>query len=256
MAKRFLIGEDSGVEYAVPLEHEIESIDLPPNLLQSETTVEDFTIYNGYQLLVHGEYGIEHEIDLVGELIVDGGGGGGASSHDDLSDVGADDHHDESHTIASHSDTTATGSELEELTDGSETVLHSHASVFGGGYTFAASEAESTTTSTAFQQKLKMTTGTLVDTAKYLIQWNYIWSLTDAAQDFKGRVQIDDTTTIMNQQQEAKDAGGDQYYPASGFYEHTASGTSAIEIDIDYCTSNAADTAKIREARLTFWRVE
>ncbi len=33
-----------------------------------------------------------------------------------------------SHTIASHSDTTATGAELEELTDGSETTLHSHAS--------------------------------------------------------------------------------------------------------------------------------
>lgn len=39
-------------------------------------------------------------------------------------------HHDESHTVASHSDTTATGAELETLTDGSETTLHSHA---GGG---------------------------------------------------------------------------------------------------------------------------
>lgn len=39
-------------------------------------------------------------------------------------------HHAESHTIASHSDTTATGAELEELTDGSTTTLHAHA---GGG---------------------------------------------------------------------------------------------------------------------------
>jgi len=31
------------------------------------------------------------------------------------------------HTIASHSDTTGTGPELDELTDGSETTLHSHA---------------------------------------------------------------------------------------------------------------------------------
>ena len=38
--------------------------------------------------------------------------------------------HDESHTVASHSDTTATGPELDELTDGSVTALHSHA---GGG---------------------------------------------------------------------------------------------------------------------------
>jgi len=38
----------------------------------------------------------------------------------------ADAHHNESHTIASHSDTTATGAELDELTDGSVTTLHSH----------------------------------------------------------------------------------------------------------------------------------
>jgi len=38
----------------------------------------------------------------------------------------SDAHHSESHTIASHSDTTATGSELNELTDGSDTTLHGH----------------------------------------------------------------------------------------------------------------------------------
>lgn len=35
--------------------------------------------------------------------------------------------HAESHTIASHSDTTGTGAELDELTDGSTTTLHNHA---------------------------------------------------------------------------------------------------------------------------------
>lgn len=34
--------------------------------------------------------------------------------------------HDAAHTIASHSDTTATGAELNELTDGSDTTLHDH----------------------------------------------------------------------------------------------------------------------------------
>ncbi len=33
------------------------------------------------------------------------------------------------HTIVSHDDTTATGAELETLTDGSETALHSHAAI-------------------------------------------------------------------------------------------------------------------------------
>jgi len=36
-------------------------------------------------------------------------------------------HHADAHTVASHSDTTATGTELETLTDGSTTALHVHA---------------------------------------------------------------------------------------------------------------------------------
>lgn len=38
-----------------------------------------------------------------------------------------DAHHDEAHTVASHSDTGATGAELETLTGGGSTALHSHA---------------------------------------------------------------------------------------------------------------------------------
>lgn len=43
------------------------------------------------------------------------------------------------HSIASHSDTTATGAELETLTDGSETELHSHAA---DGVTLTIAETE------------------------------------------------------------------------------------------------------------------
>lgn len=51
-----------------------------------------------------------------------------SGDHDDLTNVTADQHHSESHTIASHSDTTATGAELETLTDGSNAdSLHAHA---------------------------------------------------------------------------------------------------------------------------------
>lgn len=47
--------------------------------------------------------------------------------HDDLDGVSADDHHAQSHNIASHSDTTATGAETETLTDGSDAdSLHTH----------------------------------------------------------------------------------------------------------------------------------
>jgi hypothetical protein len=53
--------------------------------------------------------------------------GGGASAHGDLTGVTSDQHHAQSHTVASHSDTTATGAELNELTGGGATSLHSHA---------------------------------------------------------------------------------------------------------------------------------
>jgi len=49
-------------------------------------------------------------------------------THAGLSGIGVDDHHSEAHTVASHSDTTATGAELETLTDGSNAdALHVHA---------------------------------------------------------------------------------------------------------------------------------
>lgn len=54
-------------------------------------------------------------------------------SHDSLTGRDANNHHNELHTVASHSDTTATGPELDELTDGSETVLHSHAVTTASG---------------------------------------------------------------------------------------------------------------------------
>ena len=53
-----------------------------------------------------------------------------AHTHAHASTTGqtADDHHPQSHTVASHSDTTATGAELETLTDGSNAdALHVHA---------------------------------------------------------------------------------------------------------------------------------
>jgi hypothetical protein len=53
-------------------------------------------------------------------------------------------HHAESHAAASHSDQGATGAELEELTDGSETTLHSHAGGGGSGPTTVYKTADET----------------------------------------------------------------------------------------------------------------
>ena len=53
---------------------------------------------------------------------------GHSHAHSAITGQGTDDHHAESHTIASHSDTTATGAELNNLTDGTDaSALHTHA---------------------------------------------------------------------------------------------------------------------------------
>ena len=59
-------------------------------------------------------------------------------------------HHNESHTVASHSDTTATGAELNELTDGSTTTLHSHSGGGGGATGFYSRYDESGSSESTF----------------------------------------------------------------------------------------------------------
>jgi hypothetical protein len=80
----------------------------------------------------------QHVIDSEVESVITAELAGGQSIDNAIDSLVAthatdgDAHHNESHTVASHSDTDATGAELNELTDGSETTLHSHA---GGGST-------------------------------------------------------------------------------------------------------------------------
>ncbi len=51
----------------------------------------------------------------------------GLPNHDSIPGVSADDHHTTAHTAVSHSDQTATGAELDTLTDGSDSEsLHIH----------------------------------------------------------------------------------------------------------------------------------
>lgn len=65
------------------------------------------------------------DTDLVNKSYVDNNVF--SKSHNDLTDISSDQHHAEQHTIASHSDTSATGSELNSLTDNSIVdTLHRH----------------------------------------------------------------------------------------------------------------------------------
>lgn len=49
-----------------------------------------------------------------------------APAHTSTTGRTTDDHHNQSHTVVSHSDTVMTGSEANSLVDGVDNILHSH----------------------------------------------------------------------------------------------------------------------------------
>lgn len=122
--------------------------------------------------------------------------------------------------------------------------------IYGSNFQQGSSDAQSTTTSGTYQQKLRVTTASL-PIGTYRIGWFYEWgksTLTDVAV----RVQVNDTTTVLDGYEEAADGGADQYYPRGGFGYYTGSGV--LNLDLDY-HANATGTARIRKARLEIWRV-
>lgn len=124
----------------------------------------------------------------------------------------------------------------------------------GSEFVEDSSEGESSTTALTYQQKLRLTTGDL-PSGKYRIGWSYQWRGATTT-IFKGRVQINDSITIMEHQQKPKSIGLKSKLSNAGFYYHTGSGV--LNIDLDYCRGSATGggTAYIQKARLEIWRVK
>jgi len=125
--------------------------------------------------------------------------------------------------------------------------------IFGRWIAQAASDALSTTTSTTYQQKLRLSTGP-IEAGTYRVGWMYDWQITSTNSNFDGRVQLNDTTLLMAHLEEAQDSATGQRHQVSGFAYVTLT-AATHNIDIDYRTSNAAATARIQNARLEIWRV-
>ena len=119
--------------------------------------------------------------------------------------------------------------------------------VAGGfaNYTYSESEAESTTTSNNYQQKLKLTTPSLTQ-GNYLIQWYCEITSTDN-DGVSCIVELDDATTIAEIEDD-RHHSEDYFKPFSGMKQVTLS-SGVHEIDIDY--KKLGGTAKIRRARIS-----
>jgi hypothetical protein len=127
--------------------------------------------------------------------------------------------------------------------------------VFGTYFNEASSETDSSTTSTSWSQKVRLTTASL-PVGKYRIGWSYNVRGASTSASPVCRVQIGDTDTIHNYLFEPKDASTNEEDAVGGFYYYTvASAGTTLNIDLDYSSEANGSSMTIRRARLEFWRV-
>lgn len=124
---------------------------------------------------------------------------------------------------------------------------------FGSQYTYAESEAASSTNSTSFINKLTLTTAS-VPAGNYYIGYGYTWRYSGTSRNFMGRVMLDGATTLDEHVQEPKDGGADQQQIVSKFREVAL--TAAVHtVEIDWASETGGNTATISRARIVLWRV-
>lgn len=122
---------------------------------------------------------------------------------------------------------------------------------FGTWYGWNGDESETSTTSTSPVQKARLTL-TGIPEGYYRIGWYYEWRRDAAWNDYQARIQIDDSTTIMEHIQEPQDTNS--WHPVSGFYiTNLSSGNHYV--DFDHYGDNSGYTSYTRRLRLEIWRV-
>jgi hypothetical protein len=112
---------------------------------------------------------------------------------------------------------------------------------------YATSEGVSSTTSTTYQQKLRLTTSNLA-AGTYMIQYN--WEFDGDNNHGWSRVQLNDTTDLA---EDRYDSSQISYIIISGFAIQSLSGVNTI--DIDFRANIGGDTMLIRRARIALWRI-
>ena len=143
--------------------------------------------------------------------------------------------------------------------------------VYGSEYESELDMTFRSTTGTSFFETQKFTTASK-PAGTYRIEWNYIWSLNNAASDFECRVTVDDTTQLYEQtdggsgnydlhRQEAKDRDGagdggtNQRHVTSCWADVTFAASGTHEIDIDIASSQSGILASIHRSTIAIYRV-
>ena len=125
--------------------------------------------------------------------------------------------------------------------------------VFGTQAQDATQDTPASTTGTAWTQFMRLTTP-VIPAGRYRIGWYMNWRHASTANDFRARVEVDDTTTVMDAQEEPQDPGTNQRRPRGGFAYINLT-NAAHTIDLDFATSSAGTASTMNNAKLEIWRV-
>ena len=129
--------------------------------------------------------------------------------------------------------------------------VSSLSSAYSGYTAYAESEAQSTTTSSTYQEKLSLALPTLT-AGTYRVQWYCEIRNSSGSQDCQVKIEYDNTTVLAEINQEQKDASN--YTPISGFRVIAMTGASH-QVDMDYSNELSGNTMYIRRARLEVVRI-
>jgi hypothetical protein len=123
-------------------------------------------------------------------------------------------------------------------------------SIFGQAYQYAASEADTTTSSNTPTQKLSLATP-VVAAGDYVVYWHALLRTTSANKNFQARIQQDNVTNLSLI--ESRVAIANQHYIFTGVAQVTLT-AAAHTFDIDW-NSTVGSATVISLARIAIWRV-
>ena len=122
---------------------------------------------------------------------------------------------------------------------------------FGTNFAYVEDETESSTTSTEWQQKVRLSV-VGVPAGTYRIGWTYQWKMSNSSFDYIGRAQLDDTTTLCEHSTRPADALS--YHPL-GYFAYVTLTAGDHFVDIDFKSGSDGKAAYIRYARVEMWRI-
>lgn len=142
--------------------------------------------------------------------------------------------------------------------------LPSSGGVFGTEYHYEEKTTEQTVSGTTNWVKYMDLNTSSLPAGTYRIGWMYVWRYSDIGSDFYARLEVDNTTDLINpggstgderaHVQEPQDFSSEQRLVSSGF-RHVTLGAGTHDIDLDFGCDDILDTAYMYHGQIELWRV-